>query len=86
MRQQYALTAQKSNCILGCNKRSMVSGSRKVISTLYSALVRPHLEQCIQMWSPQHRRDVDLLKCIHSRATKMIQGMEHLPVRTGRES
>jgi len=32
-----------------------------VILPLYSVLVRPH---CIQMWSPQYRRDMDLLKCI----------------------
>ena len=40
--------------------------------------VRPHLEYCIQTGSPQYRRDMDLLKCIQRRATKMIQGMEHL--------
>ena len=39
---------------------------------LHSAVVRPHLEYCIQMWSPQYRRDVDLLECIQSRATKVI--------------
>jgi len=30
------------------------------------------------MWSPQYRRDVDLLECVQRRATKTIQGMEHL--------
>jgi len=30
------------------------------------------------MWSPQYRKDIDLLKCIQSRATKIIQDMEHL--------
>jgi len=32
----------------------------------------------VQMWSPQYRRDIDLLECIQRRATEMIQGMEHL--------
>ena len=38
----------------------------------------PHLEHCIQMWSPQHRTDVDLLRNVWRRSTKIIQGMECL--------
>ena len=56
----------------------MASRSEEVIVPLYSALVRPHLGYAIQMWSPQYRRDVDLLEHIQTRAKKMIQGMKHL--------
>ncbi|KAK4823567.1 hypothetical protein QYF61_003571 [Mycteria americana] len=63
--QQCGLTAQKANCILGCIKSSVASRSREVILPLYSALVRPHLESCIQLWSPQHRKEMDLLERVN---------------------
>lgn len=44
-----------------------------MIPPLYSALVRLHLECCIQFLDPQHRKNIDFL-----RVSKMIKRMENL--------
>jgi len=51
--------------------------SRERFVLIYSALVRPQWEYCIQIWGSQHRKDVELLERFQRWAMKMIQGLEH---------
>ena len=78
MNKQSALVA-KANGILGCIEKSIASRSREVILFLCFALMRPHLDYCIQFWSPQFKINREPLEGVQWRATKIIMGLEHLP-------
>ena len=53
MSQQYALAAQKANCIPDCSKRSVTSTQSKVILPLYSCEIPPEVQHPVLEHSTQ---------------------------------
>jgi len=67
MSQQCALAAWKANSILVSTRRGVASKDREVIVPLCFALMRPHLEYCVQVWDLQYGKDLELLNRVQRR-------------------
>jgi len=75
---QCTAAVKQANKILGMIKRNFVDRSKETILALYKSLVRPYLEYCISVWNPYLVKDIKLVEGVQRRATKMVQGIQHL--------
>ena len=76
--EQCGIAASKGNQIPGLTRRTITYKEKQLIVPLYKAIVRPHLEYCIQAWRPYRKKDIDKLERIQRRATKMIPELRDL--------
>ena len=77
--EQCGLAAAKGNQIFGLiRRRNITYMDKPLIIPLYKAIVRLHLEYCIQAWRPYQKKDIDKLERIQRRATTLIPELKHL--------
>jgi hypothetical protein len=74
-----AYIVKKANRTLGSIRRTYTDKSKINILKLYQSMVRPHLEYCLQVWSPHLKRDIDKIEAVQRRATRMIASLRLLP-------
>ena len=55
--EQCGIVASKDNKILGLIRRNITYKEKRLIIPLYKAIVRPHLEYCIQAWIPYRKKN-----------------------------
>ena len=65
----------KANRTLGMISRNIESKTKDILIPLYTALVRPHLEYCVQAWNPHYVKDIMKLERVRRRAVRMIKDL-----------
>ena len=77
--EQCRIAASKGNQVIGMIRiNNNIYKEKSLYLALYKAIVRPHLEYCIQAWSPYLRKDIYILEKIQRRATELIPGLRDL--------
>ena len=78
--EQCTKAAAKANVMTGLIRRHLKKLDQKDFLFLYKTYVRPHLEYCIQAWSPHLKKDIRTLEAVQRRATKLVvsfKGLEY---------
>ena len=76
--EQCGIAASKGNQIIWLIRRTIMYKEKQLIVPLYKAIVRPHLEYCIQAWRPYRKKDIDKLEKIQRSTTKLIPELRDL--------
>ena len=76
--EQCTQSAKKAQSVLG-----MVRGHFRILDkedfiVIYKTYIRPHLEYCVQAWSPHLKKDIECLERIQRRATKSVKGFKKM--------
>ena len=69
---------KKANAMVGLIRRSFSFLDCELFKKLYITFVRPHLEYAQAVWSPHLRKQINILENVQIRASKIVDGLQHL--------
>ena len=67
-----AKVAAKANSMVGRIRRSFEFMDVGMFKAIYPSMIRSHMEHAVQAWSPQLKKDINLLELVQRRATKLV--------------
>ena len=70
--------SKKANGVLGLIRRSFEYIDTDMFKTLFTSLVRPHLEYGNIIWAPYYKKDIKVLDNIQRRGSKMVPELKDL--------
>jgi len=73
-----AKAAQKAMHVLGIIKRNFCMNDKEDCRLLFNGYVRPHMEYCVQVWSPYLKKDIECIEKVQRRATKLVNGLYYM--------
>ena len=74
-REHIAKKTKVANSIVAIIRKSLVNLTSEILTTLYKALVRTHLEYANQAWNPYLKKDKITIENVQRRTTKLIPGI-----------
>jgi ribonuclease P/MRP protein subunit RPP40 len=70
--EQCRIVALKANCVTNMIFRMFQTSSKDVLLKAYKTYVRPLVEYCTPVWSPQLKKDIDLLEKVQRYFTRRL--------------
>ena len=62
--------------VLRSVKRAFILFGQETFNIVYNTYIRPHLEYCVQAWSPYYAKDILMLEKVQRRATTLVIGLK----------
>lgn len=75
VRKQCLKSARKARKIIGLVRRHFRRMDKQDFLLIYKTYIRPHLEYCVQAWSPHLVKDIKCLERVQRSATKLVPSL-----------